>query len=545
MSIITVVEDESQDAAFLRGQLRVRLVVGIAILVTLLISIKIDSGTQPRAVQAASLAASLNVCEPFTQVNDDAFGLGTGADGGYSSEEGFEVAVFNHQLYVGMEADNSLGARLWRTKAGITNPSGQADWEEVAADANGYPFSVSNRAQADHVDSLASFDGYLYVSTANGGSNILGTRIFRSPTGNPGTWEDAIADYGPGFGDVNNMNFKDMQVFQGWLCGGTQNWLYGAQVWCTNDGTAWFQKNTSGFGRNNEDRDNREIWSGYVFNNALYFGVQNLNNYADSNDDIAKLYRTTDLSGDPRWTEVYSGDPGSYRVDILGELTGYLYISVKSSGGIVVYRSSDGSSNSWSQVNIPGMDGNPRDSGAVVDGATLYKDALYVAVSNTQTGFELWRTTGNLQDQASAVDWEQVDAGGLGDPRNVYSELIEFNGSLFAWTSNYATGQQVLRSECSLEKISPPTPTETPTPIASPTESPIPSASPSPTSTHVPTETPTPMLSPTETPVPSTTATEQPVPTIKCPSGSDYCQDPIAISRPYSVFLPLTLNTSP
>ncbi|MEJ2352538.1 MAG: hypothetical protein P8Y03_22360 [Anaerolineales bacterium] len=535
MSKITVVDDQGQDVIFLRSQLRIRFVVGLAILAGLLISIKRNSDAQPKAVHAASLAASSNVCKPFNQVNEDAFGLGTGADGGYSSEEGFEVTVFNQQLYVGMEADNSLGARLWRTKAGVTNPSSQADWEEVAADSDGYPFGVSNRAQADHVDSLVSFNGYLYVSTANGGSNILGTRIFRSPTGNPGTLEDAIADYGPGFGDVNNMNFKDMQVFQGWLCGGTQNWLLGAQVWCTHDGTSWFQKNVSGFGRNREDQDTREIWSGYVFDGGLYFGAQNLNNYAYRNDDIGKLYRTTDLSGEPSWTEVYSGDPGSYRVDILGELDGYLYISVKSGGGIAVYRSSDGSRDSWSLVNVPGMDGDPQDSGAIVDGAALYKDALYVAVSNTTSGFEVWRTTGTLQDQGSTVDWEQVDSSGLGDPRNVYSELIEFNGSLFAWTSNYATGQQVLKSECSLEKAIPPSPTVTPTPIGSLTEVPSPTASPGPTATDVPTETPTPIANPTETPAP----------TINCPSGSDYCQDPIDASPPYSVFLPLILIASP
>ncbi|HZD56713.1 MAG TPA: hypothetical protein VE136_08325 [Anaerolineales bacterium] len=535
MSINCLVEDELQAASGVRNRRHMRVVGGLMLLVALLVSVKINSNAQVESVQAASLAASSSVCEPFAQVNDDAFGLGTGADGSYAGEEGFEVTVFNDQLYIGMEADNSLGARLWRTRSGVTNPGSQADWEEIAADANGYPFSVSNRAQADHIDSLAGFNGYLYVSTANGGSNILGTRIFRSSTGNPGTWEDAIADYGPGFGDVNNMNFKDMQVFQGWLCGGTQNWLYGAQVWCTNDGTSWLQKNVSGFGHNHADQDNREIWSGYVFDNALYFGVQNLNNYADTGDDIGKLYRTSDLSVGPQWTEIYSGDPGSNRVDILGELNGYLYISAKSGAGILVLRSLDGSPHSWSPVNIPGLDGDPQNSGAVVDGATFYNDALYVGVSNTKTGFELWRTAGTPQDQGGLVDWEQVDSSGLGDPKNIYSELIDFNGSLFAWTSNYATGQQVLKSECSLEKISSPSPTVTPTPTAAVTASPPPLASPSPTATSAP----------TETPVPSVTITEQPVPTIKCPSGSDYCQDPIVLSPPYSVFLPLALRPSP
>ncbi|MCD6345070.1 MAG: hypothetical protein J7M17_05675, partial [Anaerolineae bacterium] len=45
----------------------------------------------------------------WTPVNEGAFGLGTGADSSYRSEEGFEVLVYNGRLYVGMEADNSLG----------------------------------------------------------------------------------------------------------------------------------------------------------------------------------------------------------------------------------------------------------------------------------------------------------------------------------------------------------------------------------------------------------------------------------------------------
>ncbi len=45
-------------------------------------------------------------CADWTPVNDGAFGMGTGADSDYRNEEGFEVIVFNDQLYMGMEADN-------------------------------------------------------------------------------------------------------------------------------------------------------------------------------------------------------------------------------------------------------------------------------------------------------------------------------------------------------------------------------------------------------------------------------------------------------
>jgi len=96
-------------------------------------------------------------------------GSGGGADGQFTSEEGFEAVVYNGQLYLGMEADNSLGARLWRSRLGIYAPNSQADWEEVAADQQGYPFGNQNLEQDDHIDSLAIFGGYLYVSTANRG----------------------------------------------------------------------------------------------------------------------------------------------------------------------------------------------------------------------------------------------------------------------------------------------------------------------------------------------------------------------------------------
>jgi hypothetical protein len=401
-------------------------------------------------------AQSPGTCSDWLAVNNGAFGMGTGGDSDYSGEEGFEVLVFGNRLYVGMEADNIYGARLWRTKSSLTVPTGQSDWEEVVADSSGKPFGVANITQNDHIDSLAELNGYLYVSTANGGSSTYGTRIFRTATGNPyatspSDWSDAIAAYGAGFGDVNNTNFKDMQVFGGWLCGGTQNWETGAQVWCTSDGITWTQKNNGGFGTSGNVTTTVEVWSGYVYTNALYFGAQDTGaNRNDSSDDVARLFRTTDLSGTPTWTQVYTGTAGSFRLDILGELNSYLYISVRSSGGIVILRSSSGDAGSWTQVNTSGMDNNAHNIGAVVDGATVYNGALYVAVSNTSTGLELWRTTGTLQGGGPLVDWNQVGGSVLGDANNIYSELIPFNGYLYAWTSNYTSGQRVLRTKCPL-----------------------------------------------------------------------------------------------
>lgn len=372
----------------------------------------------------------------WVQVNDDAFGLPSG--GSHAAEEGFEVTVFNDQLYLGMEADNSLGARIWRSRSGIVSPTTQADWEEVAADAEGRPFG-GHPVQNDHIDSLAVFDGYLYASTANRGNTSSGTLVYRSASGAAGSWTQVIS---PGFGSLANANFKDMQVFAEQLCGGTYNTTTGAQVWCTADGQTWQQYNRSGFG----DPANRVIWSGAVYQDALYFGVEN------GQEQRGRLFRLTSLITKPGrlaqqdWHEVYRGPVGSSRVDILGAFDGHLYIATGSLGGIAVLRSASGAADTWVRVSIAGMEQDSGDAniGTVVDGAAVYNDALYVAVSNA-AGVELWRTTGR-QSAEQYVDWQRIGERGFGDANNRHAQLMPFQGALYAWTSNYATGQQVRRA---------------------------------------------------------------------------------------------------
>ncbi len=510
---------------------RVCLALMISILVTAL-------PIQAAMVQAAPLSTINSSCSAFSQVNNSAFGMSGGPDSSYNGEEGFEVVVFNNQLYLGMEADSSFGARIWRTKAGVVHPTSQADWEEVAADASGYPFGVSNITQNDHIDSLASFNGYIFASTANGGTSKYGTRIFRSTTGAANSWQDAITAYGAGFGDVYNTNFKDMQVFQGYLCGGTQNWNVGTQVWCTADGTTWTQKNVSGFGATYYNNRTVEVWSGYVYNNALYFGTQNLGSVrSDTTDDVGKLYRTTSLNGTPTWTEVFSGEAGSNRADILGELNGYLYVSTRTSGGIAIFRSPNGDAGTWTQVSSAGMNGDTNNLYSVVDNAAIYDNILYVAVSNTAAGLELWRTSGAVVS-GSLVDWEQVSSNGLGDTNNTHAQLVTFNNNLYAWASNYVTGQEVLCTTCGEglpTATNTPQPTATNTPLPTATNTPLPTA----TNTPLPTKTNTPLPTATNTPLPTSTHTPLPTATNTPLPTSTHTPLPTATNTP----LPTSTNT--
>ncbi|MGC9398602.1 MAG: hypothetical protein ACP5HM_05640 [Anaerolineae bacterium] len=375
---------------------------------------------------------SAGPCKPWVQVNDGGFGLDSGGD--YTGEEGFEVVVFNGQLYLGMEADNDYGARLWRTKPGVVLPNGQADWEEVAEIA-GEPFGNSVKdadgRQNDHIDSLAVFNGVLYASNANGGTSKHGTTIYSSTTGNPLSWHAVIT---AGFGYTENTNFKDMQVFDGWLCGGTQNATTGAQVWCTGDGSTWVQKNESGFG----DSGNSLIASSGVFSGVLYVGV------AGSQGSV---WRTSDLA---TWTKVLTVTDRP-RVEIVGTFSDTLYVAAGANDGrnagdptIRLYRSSTGDPGSWDAPENP-LDDEARNTRTIVDGGTVYNGALYIATMNTLSGTQVWRTT-------DGVTWTQVNSDGFGTMRTFAAELISFNGYLYAWASNYTIGQQVWRTACPMRQ---------------------------------------------------------------------------------------------
>jgi hypothetical protein len=395
-------------------------------------------------------------CGVWQKVSANAFGLPPAVDDlgkpthsntgtPFQGEEGFEVLVFKHQLYLGMEADNGLGARLWRTRAGITSPRNQLDWEEVIANDKGQPFGISDLAQVDHIDSLAAFQDWMYASTANRSENPQGTLVFRSQSGNPHTWESALDSIGAGFGKPQNENFKDMQVFDGHLCGGTWNETNGAEVWCTPDGKSWWQKNSSGFG----ETSNVIIWSGHVFKGQLYFGVQNIGDPSVEGDEQGRLYRTEALSNTPKWVEVFRTEAGTSWGNILGELNGYFYISIPSEEGLLVFRSSSGNSGSWRNVNLPGFENNPDNYAIFADGAAVYRDSLYVGVANRSGMFTIWRTDGSPDaNQKDIIAWQQVSMQGINDPYNIYVQLVSFNEALYAWTSNPVSGQQVWRIVC-------------------------------------------------------------------------------------------------
>ncbi len=409
-------------------------------------------------------AFSLDKC-PFawSQVNDGGFGEHPGLP--YVGQEVFDLAVHRDQLYVGMEGQAC--ARIWRTRAGVVAPAGQADWEQVVADGfdGGQDCAIQPPAtDNDHIDSLEPFNGYLYASTAMQTGEKRGSQVWRSATGDAGDWQQVNR---PGFGIHTNENFKDLVAFQGLLCGGTANagalldpddpsGAYiiapGAQVWCTDGATPdpadparllWTQHNKNGFG----DPDNIKIWSSAVFDAALYVGVQGWHPAPAPNgiDRAGSVWRTRDIRNAGAWERVFTpadaglGDEVKY-VGVLDAFDGYLYVGFNRPGyGTQIWRSASGDRGAWAPVVTHGF-GDVTTTSVTSQGALVLDGALYVALIDRTYGVSVWRT-------GDGLGWARLNGSGFGDAGTFAADLISFNDSLYAWAANYRTGQQVWRGQ--------------------------------------------------------------------------------------------------
>lgn len=425
-----------------------------ALLVTALMQARAQEQVPPYSNQVLEGPATLppgttaGPCQPWVQVNADAFGLDDPSHQSppYAFEEGFEGVVFDGALYLGMEADNLYGAQVWRTRPGVRVANGQDDWEQVVGDAFGNAFNN------DHIDSLEDLDGYLYASTAVQVVQRDGTEVWRSDDGT--AWTQVNVD---GF-DLHdggyNVNFKDMLRFTvgdtTYLCGGTGNRLVGAQVWCTTgalDGDGplveWTQVNVDGFG----STDTIRVWSTAVFSGYFYVGTERSRPVGGNWEALpGTVWRTDGSPERPHseqwvWELVYTA-PVSERVDIAGVFSDALYIVfAHPTSGTQVVRSGDGLQ--WTAVVTDGF-GDPGNGRLIVDGATVYNGALYLATAQDPhqgRGSQVWRTTDGLA-------WTNVVAGGWGSTGTFVAELIPFNGYLYAWASDYYRGQRVMRTAC-------------------------------------------------------------------------------------------------
>ncbi len=286
-------------------------------------------------------------------------GFGDPTNGGIN-----HLLPFNGQLYAGTwnwnaASNSSGGGQLWRS------PNG-SDWTQVVSNGFGDP---SN----GEVFRLAVFNNQLYASTWSY-SQGRGAEIWRSPTGNAGSWSRVVVN---GFGDGANEAIISLETFGGQLYAGAVNSVTGGQIWRSADGVVWSQVNAAGFGWSN----NWAISALAAFNGQLYASVR----------EGGQVWRCQACDGSD-WQRVVSagfGNSATTRASALETVGDALFLAIGNyNTGLEVWRTVDGVD--WQQVGLAGLgDSNNRapfwDNALLADG-----NRLLLGTWNTANGGEVW-----------------------------------------------------------------------------------------------------------------------------------------------------------
>jgi hypothetical protein len=329
--------------------------------------------------------------------------------------------VFRHALIVIVLAAVLVGVSGAVGVAKVSATGMTDGWTQVVKGG----FTDPNNS---YVPSWAVFREYLYVSTAANesgsvfsGSSKAGGDIWRTNDGV--TWEQVGT---AGLGNPHNNLFQ-LVVFRDRLYAIANNLNdHGLEIWVTSDGVEFTKIEDGGFG------DERNVWAfPWVFQDRLILGVSNLETGGEIwvSEDGTTFRRVVEGGmGHPGVTGFVGLDPwGPYPVfrDML-----YIGVSNPTDGG-EIWRTADGLN--WERVADQGL---TRTNSLLLSPSTVYKDQLYAFGTGGGTidnliGFDLYRTS-------DGTTWEQViEAGfGLGGERNVSGGLVQFQGRLYLAMNN-------------------------------------------------------------------------------------------------------------
>ncbi len=184
-----------------------------------------------------------------------------------SNMQVFELQPFNGQLYAGDGSSANLGYSVWRTDGSLTSPT----WTPVVTNGAGLGATITS------VVSMGVFRGELYVG-ASGWYNTLFPASEMIRIAPDGTWDVVvgssrqvdgvtkapISGLPDGFGNPFNAHFWRMDVFNGGLYVGTNDWSYSLQtvpivsqllqgqfgfdMYGTCDGRYWYPVTINAFG---------------------------------------------------------------------------------------------------------------------------------------------------------------------------------------------------------------------------------------------------------------------------------------------------------
>jgi hypothetical protein len=355
---------------------------------------------------SAAIAAATAVAPGWMQAN--ASGFGQPANYHVSA-----LAALDDQLYAGTQNDG--GAQVWRAADGVT-------WSQVMPG-----WAASNT----EVYCATPFGSDLYVGTGN----LAGGELWRT---DGSTWQQVAS---AGLGDANNYAFAAAAEFGGALYAATGNLPPaigfsgdGVEVWRSPSGNAgtWVQVNADGFGAGPTWND----LSMDVFQNHLYVGLSRV---TDGGGSLADLWRSGDGT---TWTPVFTdglGYAGNGFVPAMAEFQGQFYITLRNANtGGQLWRSANGLT--WTPVFTDGLGATARSRPY---GLIVYNNHLVLVFARQDTGSEVWQSSDGLAWQQIASggwgDSHNAFAGYFDKP------LALFRGDLYIGTLNNVAGGEIWR----------------------------------------------------------------------------------------------------
>ncbi len=272
--------------------------------------------------------------------NEPGFGFG------FEYPVSWDMAVYEGKMYVSVHSQgyyDTLG-RIMRSEDGL-------NWEMV--------FEVADDPiNAHYPAAFGEFKGMIYVAVDAADSS----EIWRSPHGDPGTWEKVLTVQSFGFG-------APLVSFKGYAYVSGGDGITGqVGVWRSADGVSWERVGTNVV----DDPSNFRDGTLAVFNDSLYLSTYNWNG--------ARIYVTKDGLN---WETVVVdgfGDPTVFEIAGLIVYKGDLYAcgtAYDSMGtpSARVYRSHTGKPGTWEQIPTEswGISGTERMQQSV------FKGGLYIA----------------------------------------------------------------------------------------------------------------------------------------------------------------------
>jgi hypothetical protein len=300
--------------------------------------------------------------EPATDLG---FGLGVTEDDCSPNyyDTSWDMIVFQEQLYL-LPFDN-----CYLRPGVILRSSDGTNWETVVtAEELGKSWYDTWYGQ---FHKLAVFKGMLYANMDyyDPVTEFTASNIYRSPNGDPGTWEEVINF--PGWGYPGTFH-----TFKGALYVASDgiytppDWEEAPeQIWRTFDGMNWEMVVGDGFG--NPGTDGLGAFADYK--GYLYVGA------GTYEGNGGQIWRSKDgLHWDPVILDGF-GNPLDEKIDGLVVYEGELYAyTVNWSQGCSVYRTKD--AKSWERANEPGWGNSQFATSHHTADQVVFKDDLYMGV---------------------------------------------------------------------------------------------------------------------------------------------------------------------